>query len=40
MLALPAMPTRSLRVTGAVRPADAVPFASVPAARTIKPPIA
>ena len=40
MLALPAMPTRSLRVTGAVRPANAVPFASVPAARTIKPPIA
>jgi Zn finger protein HypA/HybF involved in hydrogenase expression len=40
MLALPAMPTRSLRVTGAVRPAEAVPFASVPAARTIKPPIA
>ena len=40
MLAPPALPAQPLHLRGAVRPADSVPFASVQAARTIKPPIA
>lgn len=40
MLAPPALPAQPLHLRGAVRSADSVPFASVQAARTIKPPIA
>lgn len=40
MLAPPALPAPPLHLRGAVRSADSVPFASVQAARTIKPPIA
>ncbi|ART59474.1 hypothetical protein CBP36_12050 [Acidovorax carolinensis] len=40
MLAPPALPRQPLHLRGVVRPADSVPFASVQAARTIKPPIA
>ena len=40
MLEPPALPAQSRHLRGAVRSADTVPFASVPAARTIKPPIA
>jgi len=40
MLAPPTLPAHPLHLRGAVRSADSVPFASVQAARTIKPPIA
>lgn len=40
MLAPPVLPGQPLHLRGVVRPADSVPFASVQAARTIKPPIA
>lgn len=40
MLAPPALPAQPLHLRGAVRSAYSVPFASVQAARTIKPPIA
>ncbi|WP_026436988.1 MULTISPECIES: hypothetical protein [Acidovorax] len=40
MLAPPASPLQPPPLRGAVRSADTVPFASVPAARTIRPPIA
>jgi hypothetical protein len=40
MLAPPALPAQPPHLRGAVRSADSVPFASVQAARTIKPPIA
>ncbi|MDY0106666.1 MAG: hypothetical protein RBS27_08340 [Giesbergeria sp.] len=36
----PALPAQSKHLRGALRSADAIAFASVPAARTIKPPIA
>ena len=40
MLAPPTLPAQPLHLRGAVRSANSVPFASVQAARTIKPPIA
>ncbi|SDZ74393.1 MULTISPECIES: hypothetical protein [Acidovorax] len=40
VLAPPALPLQPLHLRSTVRPANTVPFASVQAARTIKPPIA